>query len=104
VEQGAASKADKEFVWCKPIIMNPKQDGVFAFGINETDTYTFFLTKTGDQLSFSKDLKIDTILHDLSGYLKSSSFSYEDKIKCYTEVLKIVEEERKAYAPWSLTK
>ena len=63
---------------------------MFAFGTNETDTFTYFLTKRGNQLFFIKEHKIDTVLNELSGYLKGSSFSFEQKAKCYKEVSKML--------------
>jgi len=41
VERGSASKGDKGLIWCKPIILDPKKDGFFAFGINATDAFTY---------------------------------------------------------------
>ena len=104
VERGMASNADKGLVWCKPLLLDAKKDGVFAFGLNETDTFTYFLTKRGSQLFFIKEHKIDTVLNDLSGYLKGTSFSLEQKIKCYKEVIKMLEDDDKMGSHWSLPK
>lgn len=104
VERGMASKADQGLVWCKPLLLDAKQDGVFAFGTNETDTFTYFLTKRGNQLFFIKEHKIDTVLNELSGYLKGSSFSFEQKAKCYKEVIKMLEDDDKMGSNWTLPK
>jgi hypothetical protein len=104
VERGMASKADKGLVWCKPLLLDAKQNGFFAFGLTETDTFTYFLTKRGGQLFFIKERKIDPILNELSGYLKTSSFSFEEKSKCYSQVIKILEEEDKEASHWALPK
>jgi hypothetical protein len=104
VERGSASKEDRGLVWCKPLLLDSNHDGVFSFGLNQTDSFTYFLTKRGNQFYFIKELKIDTVLGELSSYFKSSSFSFEQKAKCYTEVIKIMQEDLAATSHWSLPK
>ncbi|WP_162428217.1 hypothetical protein [Pontibacter pudoricolor] len=93
LEKGVATKGDRNFIWCKPIVKESNGDGIFAFGVNETDSFTFFYLREGGKINILKNRNIDDILHNVSTFLKDSPIPLKDKVTCYQEILDVIKAE-----------
>ncbi|GAB3538398.1 hypothetical protein GCM10027443_33240 [Pontibacter brevis] len=99
--KGLADKGDKEYIKCTPIVTEANGDGVYSFGIDETDSFTFFFIQKDSIINFVDNSKIDNIFNDASVYLRESTLPVEKKIYCYQKLIEITKANTIDY-PWYL--